>query len=296
MSKKQERVIPTVNLPAPEAIKLYLDDDRTEDYMPVDLTFQLDRATGVALVTWNRPDSLNAIQPVLIQETIFVLEHAKHDANVKAVVFTGAGRAFSAGASLKPRTGAAVKFPKELQKVYRKKGMWHEKLDIALKAFTLAHWNCPKILVGAINGLAVGGAANMALASFYDFVICAEEAKFKYPFTTLGITPELGSSLMMPFLVGMVKAKELLLGGEWFGPQEALRMDLITKVVPLAQLLPESLQLAAKFSTNPKQEAIMRGKELLNRRLREQMSKVLDDENLEIRKCMATSNPFLSKM
>merc|ERR1712151_1157197 len=75
----------------------------------------------------------------------------------------------------------------------------------------LAFWDFPKISIAAVNGLAVGGGANMALCNFHDFVFCSEAAKFRYPFVSLGATPELSSSLLLPYLVGYVRAKELLL-------------------------------------------------------------------------------------
>ena len=79
--------------------------------------------------------------------------------------------------------------------------------DFALKALTLKFWDFSKPSVVAVNGLAVGGAANIALANYHDIVLSSTEGKFKYPFADLGLTPELGSSYMMPYLVGMTRAK-----------------------------------------------------------------------------------------
>ena len=78
---------------------------------------------------------------------------------------------------------------------------------------TIAFWDFPKPLIMAVNGLAVGGGANIALANHADLVVCSSKARFKYPFSTLGLTPELGSSMLIPFVVGMAKAKEIMMLG-----------------------------------------------------------------------------------
>ena len=292
--KKAAKPVPKVELGAPESIKLYLDERANEDYMPADILFQVCRKTGVAQLTWNRPDTLNAIQHVIIQETLFALEHVKQCEDIKVLVFTGAGRAFSAGASLKPRPGKKVKFPQYVIKAYRAKGMWWDNLrDIALKTPTLAFWNCPKICIGAINGLAVGGAANMALANYHDFVICSDQAKFKYPFSTLGITPELGSSYMLPYLIGMTRAKNYLMSGEWFSAQDSLEIGLANKVVPHENLLESALHMAATYATVPNQTALRKSKELINRHLRKNMADILDQENVEIKACLSGGNNAL---
>ena len=88
----------------------------------------------------------------------------------------------------------------------------------------MALWDFPKPIVGAINGLGVGGGANMALANCMDLVVCSTNARFMYPFSTLGITPEMGSTYMMPYLVGMAKAKEMMLLGGWFSAEDAVEL------------------------------------------------------------------------
>ena len=85
--------------------------------------------------------------------------------------------------------------------------------DMVMARQTIAFWDFPKPLIMAVNGLAVGGGANIALANYADMVICSTSARFKYPFSTLGLTPELGSSSLIPFVVGMAKAKEIMMIG-----------------------------------------------------------------------------------
>ena len=282
-----------VSLGESEPLKLYFDDGSTEPYTAADLLFQVDRATGVAVMTWNTPENLNCMAGVLLQETMFALEHAKRDPGVKALVWTGAGRAFSSGASLAGRKRPKVKWSGKVRKAYQKRGLWIDVLkDTAMSALTLHAWDFPKPLIGAINGLAVGGAANIALANYCDFVLCSEEAKFKYPFAKLGITPELGSSKMLPFLVGMVKAKELLLGGEWFFPKECLHMGLINSIHKPDELVPAALALALKYASVPNQAALRDSKRLINLHLREQMDKVMQTENTFIRACVQRGTPL----
>eukprot|EP01059_Diplonema_ambulator_P018948 TRINITY_DN3165_c3_g1_i1.p1 TRINITY_DN3165_c3_g1~~TRINITY_DN3165_c3_g1_i1.p1 ORF type:complete len:299 (+),score=118.12 TRINITY_DN3165_c3_g1_i1:37-897(+) len=275
-------------LPPPGPITLYYDDGKTEPYTPADLQFQHSKETGIALVTFNTPDTMNALQPILIQEMLFVLEQAKRDDTIKVIVWTGAGRAFSAGAALKPRSGKKVKFPKELMKQYKQRGMAFSLLnDIALGVPTLAHWDCPKINIAAVHGAAIGGATNMVCCNWYDFTVVAEDTKFKYPFVKLGITPELGSSRMLPQLIGYAKAKELLLGGEFFYAKDAHRLGLINEVVATKeQVLPKALELAQKYASCPNTFALQSGKKLINSHLREEMGMVMKTENAYIRECV----------
>eukprot|EP01064_Diplonema_japonicum_P038756 TRINITY_DN949_c3_g6_i1.p1 TRINITY_DN949_c3_g6~~TRINITY_DN949_c3_g6_i1.p1 ORF type:complete len:290 (+),score=101.34 TRINITY_DN949_c3_g6_i1:52-921(+) len=283
--------------PAPSPITLYYDDGKTEEYTPLDILFQHDKKTGIVLVTFNRDDNMNALQPTMIQECLFVLEQAKHDDTIKVLVWTGAGRAFSAGAALKPRTGPRPKFPKEIMKQYKKRNMVFQALmDIALGVPTIAHWDCPKINIAAVNGVAIGGATNMVLCNWYDFTVVSEESKFKYPFVKLGITPELGSSRVLPFLIGFSKAKELLMGGEFFYPQDAKKMELINEVVPKKDVLPRALELAKKYAAVPNTFALRAGKKLINSHLRKEMDELMKTENANIRECVKRGTDFTAKM
>merc|ERR1719436_1952729 len=103
--------------------------------------------------------------------------------------------------------------------------------DFVLKNQTMAFWDFPKPSICAVNGLAVGGAANIALANFHDLVICSSNARFMYPFPKLGFTPELGSSFMLPHVVGMSKAKEMFFLSEWISASQAKELNLVNQVV-----------------------------------------------------------------
>ena len=139
---------------------------------------------------------------------------------VESLVGTGCGdRAFSSGAALKgDGEHFTVHIPPHVVDDYEKRKMVPQPstiqpADMVMARQTIAFWDFPKPLVMAVNGLAVGGGANIALANYADIVICSSTARFKYPFSTLGLTPELGSSSLIPFVVGMAKAKEMMMLG-----------------------------------------------------------------------------------
>ncbi|CAE8703689.1 unnamed protein product, partial [Polarella glacialis] len=173
------------------------------------IAWRLLEDVGVAIAAYNAPKSLHCLSPNQQMETFLVLEHAKRDPRVRALVWTGTGvKAFNSGMALKG--DLKVQVPEEVVKAYGARGMAPEVGDLVLQSQTKAFWDFPKPLIMAVNGLAVGGGANIALASFGDMVLCSKEARFMYPFAKLGFTPELGSSMVMPFLIGMAKAKELM--------------------------------------------------------------------------------------
>ena len=120
---------------------------------------------------------------------------------------------------------------------------------MVLAALTIAFWDFPKPIVAAVNGLAVGGGANIALANYADIVICSTNARFKYPFSTLGLTPELGSSQLIPFIVGMAKAKEIMMIGDWIAADKAVSLGLANEVVAPDALLARAMEVATDLTT-----------------------------------------------
>ncbi|CAE8587656.1 unnamed protein product [Polarella glacialis] len=157
-------------------------------------------------------------------------------------------------------------------------------------------WRLKLALIMAVNGLAVGGGANIALANFGDMVLCSKEARFMYPFAKLGFTPELGSSMVMPFLIGMAKAKELMMTGNWLSSEEALRLNLVNAVYEAEDLLPQAVAVAAKLAaSHPECMRLM--KQVMNRPLRQQLDAVLAEENETIKASIrAVGGPMASKL
>jgi enoyl-CoA hydratase/carnithine racemase len=154
-------------------------------------------------------------------------------------------------------------------------------VDMALKCLTLAFWDFSKISIVAVNGLAVGGAANIALANYHDFVLASTEGRFMYPFSKIGLTPELGSSYILPRVAGMANAKKVLMKGDWFSASEAKEMGLVSEVLEPAMLMPRAIQLATDLSKK-NQAALRLGKRLINSHLRKEMDGVMDIENKTI--------------
>ncbi|HZT89011.1 MAG TPA: enoyl-CoA hydratase/isomerase family protein [Stellaceae bacterium] len=191
-----------------------------------------ERLDGVGLITLNRPDKLNALSFDLMREVDDVLTAWEVDDAVKAVIVTGAGvRAFSAGADIHEMAGLSSE---ELAARSRRRGEigWH----IASYA---------KPLIGAINGLAYGGAA--LLSSSLDLRIGCEKTQFRFLAATYG---RVNSTWSLPLLVGWPKAKELLYTGRVVTAEEAERIGLLNQVVPSAKLRETAIELAQQIAKN----------------------------------------------
>ena len=191
-----------------------------------------ERFDGAALITLNRPEKLNALSFGLMQELDEELTRLEEDAAVKAVVLTGAGdKAFSAGADIHEMAGLSAEVLAERQ-AFRNHATWH------VATFT-------KPLIGAINGLAYGGAA--LLSSTLDIRIGCERTKFRFLAASYG---RVNSTWSLPVLVGLPKAKELLYTGRDVMAEEAERIGLLNQVVPAARLRETALEMAAAIAKN----------------------------------------------
>jgi enoyl-CoA hydratase/carnithine racemase len=191
-----------------------------------------ERRDGVALITLNRPDKLNALSYGLMRELDDELTRLEEDDAVRAVVLTGAGdKAFSAGADIHEMADLAPAQLAERQ-AFRNRATWH----IA----TLT-----KPLIGAINGLAYGGAA--LLASTLDLRIGCERTKFRFLAASYG---RVNSTWSLPLLVGLPKAKELLYTGRDVLADEAERIGLLNAVVPASRVRDAALEMAASIAKN----------------------------------------------
>jgi 2-(1,2-epoxy-1,2-dihydrophenyl)acetyl-CoA isomerase len=191
-----------------------------------------ERLDGVGFVTLNRPDKLNALSFDLMREIDDVLSAYEADEAVKAVIITGAGdRAFSAGADIHEMAGLSAE---ELATRSERRGEigWH----IA---------NYAKPLIGAVNGLAYGGAA--LLSSSLDIRIGCEKTQFRFLAASYG---RVNSSWSLPLLVGWPKAKELLYTGRVVAAEEAERIGLLNQVVPSAKLRETAIEMGQMIAKN----------------------------------------------
>jgi 2-(1,2-epoxy-1,2-dihydrophenyl)acetyl-CoA isomerase len=194
---------------------------------------------GVQTLTLNRPDKLNAFIPEMHQELRRALEQALDDAAIRAVLLTGAGRAFCAGQDLSQRKVDPGAAPIDLSVSL---GSYYNPLVRRLREL-------PKPVVCAVNGVAAGAGANIALAC--DVVLAARSASFVQSFARLGLVPDSGGTWFLPRLVGPARAMGLALLAEPLAAEDAERWGLIWKAVDDAQLMSEALALARKLAAGP---------------------------------------------
>ena len=196
-----------------------------------------DAGDGVRLVTLNRPQRLNAILPELLDDLVGALEAADRDADVRCIVLTGAGRAFCSGDDLKD-FGSQVG-DEAMTRAYI------ERIQDVTRAMVLG--STP--VVGAIRGWAVGGGLEWVINC--DFAVAAEGTRFFFPEVSWGVFVTGGVTELLPRLVGLQRARELILLGERFDAAQAHTWGLVHKVVPDAELLPEALRLARRIAALP---------------------------------------------
>jgi len=192
---------------------------------------------GVARITLNRPDVLNAISPELITAYGEAIARAGGDETIRAVLVTGAGRGFCAGADL------------------NSSGSPERKLSSGQLLRTLYHpaivgmRTMPKPVITAVNGVAAGAGMSIALAG--DIVIAGESASFLQAFSRIGLVPDAGSTWFLPRLVGDSRARALTLLADKIPAEEARQMGIVWKVYPDEQLAAEAQALAAKLARMP---------------------------------------------
>ncbi len=189
---------------------------------------------GVALVTLDRPEILNALSFGLLAELAGVLRSLDADPSVRAIVVTGAGeRAFASGADIDEMADAT---PESLEA-----GRAFEPWD-DLRAIR-------KPLIAAVRGYALGGGCELAMAC--DMIVAGEDAQFGQPEIRIGVMPGAGGTQRLPRLIGRMRAMDLVLTGRTIGAREAERCGLVTRVVPAEDAVPAALELAARIAAMP---------------------------------------------
>jgi 2-(1,2-epoxy-1,2-dihydrophenyl)acetyl-CoA isomerase len=190
-------------------------------------------AEGVLTLTLDRPDALNAFDGEMKEELLAAFRSAERDRAVRALVLTGAGRAFSAGQDLKERRQpGAADLARELRERYN--------------PIILAMRRLEKPIVAAVNGVAAGAGFSLALAC--DLVVAAEGARFIQSFTRVGLVPDTGSTWFLPRLVGYHRAAELALLADPLDAAEAQRLGIVNRVVPADALRDEAASLARRLA------------------------------------------------
>jgi enoyl-CoA hydratase len=190
------------------------------------------REGKVGIITFNRPHRLNAINGDLLDDFIKQLIIAREDEEAVTVVMTGTGSSFCAGEDLK-ETSAGKSFEQWVRETDRLQDI--QRLTLRLN----------KPLIASVNGYALGGGLEFALSA--DIRIAAQDAKFGFPETGVGLTVTQAGTKLISQIVGLGKAKELIFTGEFIDAEEALRIGLVNKVVPNEMLMGETLEMCRKI-------------------------------------------------
>lgn len=208
---------------------------------------------GVSYITLNRPEALNALTPGQRDRVIALLDEASGDPDVRAVVLTGTGRGFCAGADL--RGGASGGGGERIA------GDVARTLRLGAQRLIAAVLDCEKPVIAAVNGTAAGLGAHLALAC--DLVLAAESARFIEVFVRRGLVPDGGGAYLLPRLVGPQKAKELMFFGDALPAADAERLGLVNRVVPDGELDKTAREWAARLAAGPTR-ALAMTKQLVN--------------------------------
>jgi 2-(1,2-epoxy-1,2-dihydrophenyl)acetyl-CoA isomerase len=205
-----------------------------------------EKQDGVATITLNRPERMNAFTPTMIQEWARALEDARLDSDTRAVIVTGAGRGFCAGADLRGESGVAeIARSEERAPAAGLRNWLRDSVHYVPRQVALLD----KPYIAAVNGPAVG--AGMDMCSMCDIRIASEEARFAMSYVKIGLVPGDGGCYYLPRIVGLAKALELIWTGDFFDAQEALRIGYVTKVVPAGELQAAARALAERIAQGP---------------------------------------------
>ncbi|HEY9681687.1 MAG TPA: enoyl-CoA hydratase-related protein [Oculatellaceae cyanobacterium] len=208
--------------------------------MPEEKILNFEKKDGVATITLNRADKLNAFNDELTFALQDALKECEKDDAVRAVILTGAGRGFCSGQDLAARQLAEG----SAQQVSLGESIRRRYNPIITKIRRME-----KPVIAAVNGVAAGAGASLAFAC--DLRIASDTASFIQAFTKIGLVPDSGSTFFLPRLIGTTKALELMFTADKLGAEEALKLGLVNKVVPAESLLKETEALAIRLANGP---------------------------------------------
>ncbi|MGB2764940.1 MAG: enoyl-CoA hydratase-related protein [Candidatus Aminicenantaceae bacterium] len=212
-------------------------------------TLIYEKKDNIGILTINRPDKLNAISNELTSELSRLLDDIEKDEGLRVLIITGKGdKAFVAGADIKELVDRDARQGRKVSQERQEIFSHIENLQIPV--------------IAAVNGYALGGGLELALAC--SIRICSDKAQFGAPEVKLGIIPGDGGTQRLPRLIGLGRAMELILTGDFIDAQEAFRIGLVNKVFPLEELMEKVMELAQKIASRPPL-AVRYAKEAVNR-------------------------------
>lgn len=238
-----------------------------------ELIYTKDR--GVATIAFNRPQSFNSLAGSMIEELVPAMEDCRDDPSVRVVVITGSGKAFCSGGNL---VGA-----KEWMEQGKNPTNYFIDMIKPFHRFITDVRRLPKPVIASVNGMAAGAGFSIALAC--DLRIMAEKATFKLAYTRVtGLVPDGGWTVFMPRIAGIGLASELMFLDRPLSSADALRLGLVTQVVPDAELAEKTMEMALELAGGPA-ESFARAKGLLNDSMMGLLETQLERERLELGKC-----------
>lgn len=235
-------------------------------------------AEQVAYLTLNRPERRNAIGGTMREDILDAFARAEADADVRVIVLTGAGSAFCAGGDVK-------EFARVFEQGVERPLM--EKISPVRDRIVLAIFEATKPVIAAVNGPAAGAGMNIALAA--DIRLASTTAVFAQSFVKRGVHPDFGGTYFLPRVVGLARASELIFTGDSIDAEEALRLGIVSRVLPPEQLMQAASQLAAKIAAGPP-IAIRLAKRCLHQSANTDLREALDRETAAQNLCFDTED------
>ena len=231
-------------------------------------TLLFDKSESVATITLNRPDKSNAFDDTQVVEMIDALKSVERDAEVRAVIITGAGKNFCAGQDLAPliervKTPSAISFTEHLRRSY----------NVIVSKIR----NIEKPFIAAVNGAAVG--AGLGLVCACDIRLASENAKFRMAFIGIALAPDSATSFTLPRLIGFGRASEMAMTNELIDAEKALQYGLVNRVFKAEELLPRTRAFALQLAQMPT-KSIGLTKRAFNRALTTDLETALEYEAL----------------
>ena len=236
-------------------------------------TIRYEKQDQIALVTIDRPEALNALNSAVITELEQVVADLEADREIRAMILTGQGRSFVAGADI------GEQYPLDLSSGRR----WGRRGSALLRRIERLEFPT----IAAVNGFALGGGCELAMSC--DIILASEKAKFGQPEVGLGITPGFSGTQRLPRRVGIAKAKELIFSGRMIRADEAREIGLVNAVYAPEELLPGALEMARSFVKNAP-IAVKYAKACIDRGMQMDMDDAIAVENELFAMCFAKNN------